>query len=249
MKFAQLARVPERTHEARRLPQPGAAAQFHPHDFETNGREIPVKAKAVREAVKAENPTKPTKPSNPEERADFAALLAEAGIPQSAATPELARTLGRVLRTMTAGMLEALHEREELKETLRLQLTSFKKAENNPLKFSANLDDALHNLFVKRNPAYLGAEAAFEQGLRDLHSHQLAMLNALRASFESVLNNFDPDRLQAQFGKKKRSFFPKARYWNQFRTHYRTLVCPTGRFDERLFADEFARAYSEQAKG
>ena len=34
-----------------------------------------------------------------------------------------------------------------------MRTTRFRNAENNPLKFSANVDDALHNLLPQRNPA------------------------------------------------------------------------------------------------
>lgn len=243
MKFPELAKSVERPAPDKLPRTPGPAAS-NPQRFDAPHPKAAVAAPAA-------PPSAPI--AKLEERFDVAAMLAEAGIPQSAASPELARTMGRVLRTVVAGMLEVLREREELKETLHLQMTAFKKLENNPLKFSANPDDALHNLFVKHNPAYLGPEAAFEQGLRDLRHHQIAVLGALRSSFEAAARNFDPDRLQAQFdngtaGKTKRSFFGRARYWKQFRTYYRNLFFPTGRFDDRMFADEFARAYSEQVK-
>ena len=59
-----------------------------------------------------------------------------------------------------------------------MRLTQFRAADNNPLKFSANVDDALHNLLVKRNAAYLEPVEAFEDAFDDLRDHQIAMLAA-----------------------------------------------------------------------
>ena len=85
-----------------------------------------------------------------------------------------------------------------------MDMTHFRPADNNPLKFSANVDDALHNLLVKRNAAYLAAVEAFADAFEDLRNHQIAMLAGMRAAFESMLDEFDPDRLQEQFDRQPR---------------------------------------------
>ena len=81
-------------------------------------------------------------------------------------------------------------------------MTHFRPADNNPLKFSANVDDALHNLLVKRNAAYLAPVEAFADAFEDLRNHQIAMLAGMRVAFESMLAEFDPDRLQEQFDRQ-----------------------------------------------
>jgi predicted component of type VI protein secretion system len=62
-----------------------------------------------------------------------------------------------------------------------MRLTQFRTADNNPLKFSASVDDALHNLLVKRNAAYLGPVEAFEDAFDDLRDHRMAMLAGIAA--------------------------------------------------------------------
>ena len=74
--------------------------------------------------------------------------------------------------------------------------TIFRPADNNPLKFSVNVEDALHNLLVKRNPAYLGPVDAFADAFDDLRDHQLAVLAGIRVAFESMLAEFNADHLQ-----------------------------------------------------
>ena len=111
---------------------------------------------------------------------DLAEVLAGAGITGVTVTPEIARDFGRVLEVVVAGLMEVLQARQRIKDEFRLRVTSFKPTQNNPLKFSANVEDALHNLLVKRNPAYHGTVDAFEDAFDDVRNHQMAMLEGLR---------------------------------------------------------------------
>ena len=90
--------------------------------------------------------------------------------------------------------MEVLRARTEIKNEFRLQQTTFKPVENNPLKFSVNVEDALHNLLVKRNPAYLPAAEAFQDAFEDVRLHQVAMLAGVRAAFDAMLQEFDPEQ-------------------------------------------------------
>src|SRR5258705_234364 len=129
--------------------------------------------------------------------------------------------------------------------------TTIKPKENNPLKFSANVDDALHNLLVKRNAAYFEPVRAFEDAFDDVRNHQMAMLAGVRAAFEAMLAEFDPDRLQAEFDQQPRkgaliSMPAKMRYWEMYREKVHGIVKDADTSFRELFGDEFARAYEEQ---
>lgn len=180
-------------------------------------------------------------------------LLAAAGIQGVEPTPELAQTIGEVLRVTVTGVMEVLRARERVKDELRIRGTSFKPVNNNPLKFSANVEDAFHNLLVKRNPAYLPAPAAFDDAMGDVRDHQAAILAALRLAFETMLARFDPNRLQEDFDRqiRKGSILgapAKLRYWDLYRDKYGELVKDADSGFRNLFGDEFTRAYEEQLK-
>lgn len=182
---------------------------------------------------------------------DLAALLEAAGVPASAATPAVARELGEILHIVVAGVMEVLAARDKIKDEFRIRHTTFKAADNNPLKFSANVEDALYNLLVKRNPAYLGPVDAFEDGFADIRNHQMAMLAGMRVAYEAMVRRFDPERLQERFDARGSrgallSLPGRMRYWEQFSEHYRDMVKdPEASFRE-LFGAEFTRAYEEQ---
>jgi type VI secretion system FHA domain protein len=181
----------------------------------------------------------------------FADVLIGAGLPGAAVTPELAKSLGEILRVVVSGLMDILQARQHIKEEFRMSHTIVRQRDNNPLKFSANVDDALHNLLVKRNPAYLGAVDAFADAFDDLRDHQLAMLAGMRVAFEAMLAEFHPDRLQEEFdrqaAKGASSLVPaKMRYWDLFQEKRKKLEKdPEATFAD-LFGEEFARAYEEQ---
>lgn len=182
---------------------------------------------------------------------DFTAMLKGAGLEGVQVTPELAENFGRILRIVVGGLMDVLRTREQIKNEFRMRMTTFKSADNNPLKFSANVDDALHNLLVKRNAAYLGPAEAFDDAFADVRHHQMAMLAGVRVAFNAMLADFEPERLQETFDRqlKKGSLLSapaRLRYWELYRDKFHDMVKdPETNFRE-LFGDEFARAYEEQ---
>jgi predicted component of type VI protein secretion system len=181
--------------------------------------------------------------------AQLQALLDAAGIEGLDPSSEAARTLGGMLRVALSGIMESLRARERMKDDLRMKGTTFKPADNNPLKFSANVSDAFHNLLVKRNPAYLPPVDAFEEAFHDVRDHQVALPAAMRLAFESMLSQFDPLRLQEEFDRQmKGSIFgvaAKLRYWELYRDKYGDLIKDAEVGFRTLFGDAFARAYEE----
>jgi len=190
-------------------------------------------------------------PRQPSHTADLAQLLVGAGVPDAVITPELSKNLGEILQIVVSGLMDVLKSRQRIKEEFGMHQTMFRPVENNPLKFSANLEDALHNLLVKRNAAYLGPVEAFAEAFDDLRDHQLAMLEGMRVAFEGMLAEFDADKLQQEFdaqaGKHSLQLMPaKMRYWEMYREKRQELAKDPESAFSRLFGEEFSRAYEEQ---
>jgi type VI secretion system FHA domain protein len=180
----------------------------------------------------------------------LASVLAATGLENVAVTPELAQSFGEILRVVVSGVMDVLQARQRIKDEFRMRVTSFKRTDNNPLKFSANVDDALHNLLVKRNAAYLGPVDAFEDAFEDLRNHQVAMLAGVRVAFEAMMAELDPDRLQEEFDrqlKKSGGLVPaKLRYWELYRDKLHDMVRDPDTNFREWFGEEFAKAYEEQ---
>ena len=151
-----------------------------------------------------------------------ATLLAELGLDPARVAPETYQQLGQIVRIVVEGLIEVLHSRAEVKNSFRLAMTNMRPIENNPLKFSMNAEDALHNLFVKKNPGYLGAVEAFQEGFQDIAFHQMAMLAGIRAAYEAMLEKFNPEALEEIYERRlKRTSMlnlgGRTRYWELYR--------------------------------
>ena len=183
--------------------------------------------------------------------ADLAQVLSGAGIDPNQVSPEFAKELGQILSVVVAGLIDVLKARTEIKSQFRVPVTTIKPVENNPLKFSAGVEDALYNLLVKKGAGYLGPVDAFQEGFEDIKAHQMAMLAGMRAAFRHMLERFDPKELESVFGGKlKRSSLlavgNKIKYWEHYKKHYSDMCDEAEDNFQRLFGEAFAQAYEEQ---
>jgi type VI secretion system FHA domain protein len=243
-----------------RSKQPSSVTQMMPPPARSL-RSVPVPERVVARATQAVPATRPAVSPIPIARAradaesapaqQLQALLEAAGIEGLDPNAQTAQVLGEILRTAVSGVMEVLRTRERMKDELRMRGTTFKAAHNNPLKFSANTDDAFHNLLVKRNAAYLQPGEAFEDAFNDLRDHQIAIMSAMRMAFEAMLAQFDPERLQDDFDRqiRKGSILgvpAKLRYWDLYRDKFTELTRDADASFRALFGDEFTKAYEDQ---
>jgi type VI secretion system FHA domain protein len=185
--------------------------------------------------------------------AGLAAVLEGAGLKGTPVTVELARSLGEILRLVVDGVMDLLRARQQIKDELRLRQTRFKTADNNPLKFATNADDALNSLLVKRHPAYLKPTEAFQDAFDDLREHQLAMLVGMRSAIDTVLAEFSPEHLEQEFDRKVRrrallGVAAKFRYWDLYRERQDAMARDPEAVFRRVIGEPFAKAYEEQLK-
>jgi predicted component of type VI protein secretion system len=184
--------------------------------------------------------------------ADLAELLRGAGLSERDLSPEVARTLGQVLRVVVQGVIDVLRARSEIKQQFRLPMTRVSAVENNPLKLSPNVESALHTLLVQRNPGYLPTVQAFEDAFGDIRSHQMAMLEGIRVAFDSMLNSFNPAELEKEFERATKrsgvlgSLGAKSKYWDLYGDRFENLTRDADDTFRRMFGDTFAEAYEQQ---
>ena len=182
---------------------------------------------------------------------DLRAFLEGAGIEASCITPEMLGSLGAIVRTVVQGVVDILRARAEIRREFRMNVTLAQADENNPLKFSANAEDALYNILVKRNAAFLAAVPAFEEAFDDLRGHQLAMLKGLRAGYQHMLERFDPRTLERRFESAEKAAGLKglmggSKMWEQYRSWFAQMTEDEGDGFRRFFGDEFAEAYETE---
>lgn len=166
---------------------------------------------------------------------------------------ELATTMGRmgrVMRTLIAGLREILMTRTSIKSEFRIEQTMIGAGGNNPLKFSISPEQAIEAMVRPATKGYLSPETAAEQALDDIKAHEIAMVTGMEAALKGVLARLDPEvvagRIETSgaFGSLLKG--KKARYWEVYEKIYSEISDEAENDFHDLFSREFARAYQEQ---
>lgn len=159
---------------------------------------------------------------------------------------------GQMLREVVLSLMDSLQTRSDLKNRLRLSQTTIQPADNNPLKFSASVDEAVRKLLDGHNARYLGPVEAIRDSFNDLKTHQSALNVAMQSAVDALLERLEPADLQERFdrGLKRGSLLGaanKMKYWDLYAEFFQVLNQRDDAGLPSVFSDEFARAYGEHA--
>lgn len=165
--------------------------------------------------------------------------------------PEFYHRLGAALRLSLQGMLDILRARASMKSEFRVMQTTIRTQENNPLKFSINVDEAIRNLFARKIPGFLSWDQAIQECFKDMSSHELALMAGTEGAVNAVLSQLNPDHFVAdeQQGNSIEKWIPvakKAKSWDKYKEQYRKVNEELGQGSGKRFSEEFAEAYEAQ---
>ena len=185
------------------------------------------------------------------EAADWAQALQQGlGVATGPLGPEHARRIGELLRAMTAGTLELLMARMVAKRELGAAATQLRTRENNPLKFSPDVDAALSHLLGPAERGFLEPQAAVQEAFDDLRAHQVALLAGMRAALEAVMSRFDPAALEKRLARGSAlELIPanrRARLWSSYSEEYARIVSEIEDDFDALLGNAFLKAYQAQ---
>ena len=184
--------------------------------------------------------------------AGLQALCRGAGIDLSsipaALQPQVLPLAGQILREVVMGLMEIMQVRAELKNRFRISQETVQATANNPLRFSAGVDEALRKLFEQQGNRYLGPVEAVRESLRELRQHEQAVVGAMEEAFNDFLQHLDPVELQDRFdrGGKRTGLLGaanKMKYWDLYAELYHTLKQNPKDAFPHTFVEQFARAY------
>jgi type VI secretion system protein ImpI len=186
-----------------------------------------------------------------------AALLKAAGLKPTdlagSVPSEVMQNAGQILRHLVTGLTGLLQQRAQLKDAFRLSQTIIQSGQNNPLKFSPGVEDALRYLLGDRSESYLSAQEAVEAAFTEISNHEQAVPKAMLQALQDFIERFDPEELRLQFdqGLKRNPLLAganKLKYWELYQDSYRGLIQgEEGRLPE-AFSREFARAYEHEVE-
>lgn len=103
----------------------------------------------------------------------------------------LMHQVGLVVRHAAGALMELLRGRAEFKSELRAPITVMRATGNNPLKFSATVDEALRWLLVERGAGYLPPVDSFLEGFDDIRAHESAAVAAMRSTLETATRRLE----------------------------------------------------------
>lgn len=217
---------------------PGKAASV-PLDNPSRGRGSKPTLRAV------ENPGTPGEP----ERALADALGFKNVLMTDRQMQGMQQMVGLLLRECIDGLMQVLRSRASIKNEFRMNITTIQPVENNPIKFSANVDEVLETMFLRRGRAYKKPVEAVQEGFSAIADHQVAMIAGIRSAFRSALGKFDPLVLEEEFKRStKWRWFSRRSYWKAYQQHYQNVLNDAERSFQELFGDEFVQAYEDQLR-
>jgi len=215
----------------------------------TNGTPAFAKKKVVKKTVRATGATSAS--SNQAVQAFLMGLgLEELRIPPEQ-IPAFMRTVGEVLRESISGTFNVLRSRTNIKSEFRMSMTTIQAVENNPLKFSINVQEAIRNMFLNTSDSYLPPVEAMREGFEDIEGHQMAVMAGTQAAIAALLKRFQPEFLEDTFDRtvSRAGLLPggkKAKYWDAYDDYYKNLAASVEDNFQNMFGEEFARAYENQ---
>jgi type VI secretion system protein len=165
-------------------------------------------------------------------------------------TLEISHVVGELVLETMSGLMQVLGFRKQIKEEFRINVTTIRPVENNPLKFSANLDDAMENMFIKNNKAYQKPVVAVREGFQGIAEHQVAVLAGVQAAFRGMIERFDPEALERRFEKYRKAGVikvgQKGKNWDAYKEFHQDLINNMDNSFQHLFGYDFVQAYENQ---
>jgi len=140
-----------------------------------------------------------------------------------------------------------------MKSEFRIQQTVIRASDNNPFKFSVDLEQALMALLLPRRTGYALPLAAVREAIADLRAHELGMIAGMQKAAAKLLGALAPEALERRIEAAGllASVVPatrKARCWEAYERAYKEVAAALEEDMQGMFREAFGAAYSEQAK-
>ncbi len=163
--------------------------------------------------------------------------------------PQLIKNIAQISRHSMQGIMQTMNARAHLKNEFRMERTTIKTEQNNPLKFCINYEQLLHYMLTHPVPGYLNSEESVKEAFNELQEHQIAVMAGMKSALLYMLNKLSPDKIQQRSDKTISLTLSnkKTRYWEAYKELYDDIMSEDDVFNH-VFGNEFCRAYEQQAE-
>jgi type VI secretion system protein ImpI len=157
---------------------------------------------------------------------------------------ELSFELGQLLRIVCSNLMQLLSARASAKTLARSgQRTLIQPHDNNPLKFTPSVEEAIRIMLSTRSESYLDSRQTLELSFADLKSHQIATLSAMQTAISELLADISPEAIEKTGAKNKSSLLgtTKGTLWDV----YKEIWSAKAAHHENGILDEFNRLFGQ----
>lgn len=169
-------------------------------------------------------------------------------------SPQVFFELGESMSLLFLGLINTLRNRSSLKSEFKINQTTFQHKENNPLKFSANIDDVFQNLYLTKSNSFLPAKRAIESAFTDIEHHDKALTSAGFGALQGLLKELQPEAIEdktpvsdsylSQFIKSN----AEANCWKNYKKLHEYLQDELSTQGNIALNDDFVKTYDDKIK-
>ena len=156
--------------------------------------------------------------------------------------------MGECFKLFLEGSMDLIRQRTNIKNQLKLNHTTFKVEQNNPLKFSATIDDVMQNLFVRNSASFLPANEAVKESFVDTKLHEQGLLAGATGALNGLLEQLSPDGIKAQSNNggllSSLPAYGGASSWRIYNELYADITDDVKAKGVLAFSDDFLKAYN-----
>lgn len=161
--------------------------------------------------------------------------------------------MGQGLNLLLTELMESLRQRAIVKNKLRLNHTMFQTEQNNPLKFSANIDDVIQNLFIKNSASFLSSNESIKESFVDTRKHEQALLDGADGVLKGMLSQVSPVQInqQAKDNSNVLKIIPgqiESKCWKLYQSLYDDISQEVNAKGAMAMSDDFLKAYNDRIK-
>lgn len=156
--------------------------------------------------------------------------------------------MGECFKLFLEGSMDLIRQRTNIKNQLKLNHTTFKVEQNNPLKFSATIDDVMQNLFVRNSASFLPANEAVKESFVDIKLHEQGLLAGTTGALNGLLEQLSPHGIKAQSSNggflSSLPTYGGASSWRIYNELYADIADDVKAKGVLAFSDDFLKAYN-----
>ncbi|KAA1162589.1 type VI secretion system-associated FHA domain protein TagH [Pseudoalteromonas fuliginea] len=161
--------------------------------------------------------------------------------------------MGQGLNLLLNGLMDSLRQRAHVKSQLRLNHTMFQTEQNNPLKFSANIDDVIQNLFIRNSASFLSSKESINESFIDSRRHEHALLAGADGVLKGMLEQVSPQQIsqQANDNSNVLKIIPgqiESKCWKLYQSLHDDLSQDVSSKGAMAMSDDFLKAYNDRLK-